>query len=150
MTPTSPKMLPRAHEITEAFHQELDKHLSDIIEGRERRMFEIRDFAALLHIHPTHLTNTIKHATGRTPCDFYENRILEISKDLLTESTLPINEIAFMLTYDPSNFTKFFKRFSGLTPKQYREQSRGPAAPTPNQRPAAAASTRRKTVTVTI
>lgn len=122
MTPSTQKLLPRPHEITAAFHRELDRHLADIVSGRERRMFEIRDFAAILHIHPTHLTNTIKHATGRTPCDFYESRILEIAKQLLTESNVPINEVAYTLTYDPSNFTKFFKRFAGVTPKQFREQ----------------------------
>jgi AraC-like DNA-binding protein len=33
-----------------------------------------------------------------------------------------VADIAASLTYDPSNFTKFFKRFAGLTPKQYRER----------------------------
>lgn len=135
MTLSTQKLLPRPHEITAAFHRELDKHLADIVSGRERRMFEIRDFAAILHIHPTHLTNTIKYATGRTPCDFYENRILEIAKQLLSESNVPINEVAYALTYDPSNFTKFFKRFAGVTPKQFREQ---------------VLSHRRKTVAITI
>jgi AraC-like DNA-binding protein len=25
------------------------------------------------------------------------------------------------LTFDPSNFTKFFKNYEGITPKQFRE-----------------------------
>jgi AraC-like DNA-binding protein len=118
------KMLPRPHAITEAFLQELDKHLTDIVEGRQRNMYEIRDFAALLRIHPTHLTNTVKQITGRTPCDFFEDRILLLAKELLSGTSLPINEVAALLTYDPSNFTKFFKRFSGQTPRQYREEAR--------------------------
>jgi AraC-like DNA-binding protein len=32
-------------------------------------------------------------------------------------------EIARHLTFDPSNFTKFFKHFEGITPKKFREQS---------------------------
>ena len=134
--------LPRPYEITEAYLQEIDKHLSDIVEGRTRRMLEIRDFAALLHIHPTHLTNTIKQTSGRTPCDFFEERILAVAQQLLVETNLPINEIAAQLTYDPSNFTKFFKRFSGMTPKQYRGQATGAVLPAP--------VTRRKTEALTI
>ncbi|MNL57280.1 DNA-binding transcriptional regulator AraC [compost metagenome] len=45
---------------------------------------------------------------------------MEISKSLLQIDKMPISEVARTLTYDPSNFTKFFKRFSGKTPKQYR------------------------------
>nr|WP_299357577.1 AraC family transcriptional regulator [Mucilaginibacter sp.] len=84
-------------------------------------MFEIRDFAEILHIHPTHLSNTIKLTTGKSPCFFFEEKIMAIAKDMLKDNRLSIAQIAFKLTFDPSNFTKFFKRFEGVTPKQYRE-----------------------------
>jgi AraC family transcriptional regulator of adaptative response / methylphosphotriester-DNA alkyltransferase methyltransferase len=115
------KFLARQHEITADFLRELDKHLDDIVSGRVNEMFEVRDFAELIHIHPTHLSNTIKSATGHSPCYFFEARLIEISKSMLQQLNVPIAEIARTLTYDPSNFTKFFKHFSGQTPKQYRE-----------------------------
>ncbi len=114
------KILARQHEITAAFLKELDIHLADIYHGRTTEMFEIRDFARILHIHPTHLSNTIKIATGKTACSFFEEKILDIAKLMLAQNDLAINEVATRLTYDPSNFTKFFKHFTGLTPKQYR------------------------------
>lgn len=114
------KILSRQHEITADFLREVDNHLTDILSGNKDQMFEIRDFAALLYIHPIHLSNTIKAATGYSPCYFMENRLIEISKSLLQNNDMSITEIARILTYDPSNFTKFFKRFSGKTPKQYR------------------------------
>ena len=41
------------------------------------------------------------------------------------EAAAVVAAIAATLTYDPANFTKFFKRFSNAsTPKQYREQVR--------------------------
>jgi len=43
------------------------------------------------------------------------------AKKLLTNTALPIGEIARQLDYDVSNFTKFFKRFTGLTPSAYRK-----------------------------
>jgi AraC family transcriptional regulator of adaptative response / methylphosphotriester-DNA alkyltransferase methyltransferase len=69
-------------------------------------MFEIRDFAEILHIHPTHLTNTIKLTTGKPPCFFFEEKIMAIAKDMIQQHK-PIKEVAFKLTFDASNFTKF-------------------------------------------
>lgn len=115
------KILARQHEITTDFLKEIDKHLDDIMHNRVEDMFEIRDLAAKLFIHPTHLSNTIKLTTGKAPCYFFEKRIMELAKDMLQQN-IPINQVASKLTFDPSNFTKFFKRFEGVTPKQYREQ----------------------------
>ena len=119
--PLPKKILARQREITDDFLKAIDKHLSDIVNGTATEMYEIRDIAALMHIHPTHLSNTIKLTTGKAPCYFFEIRIMEVAKQQLAESSLSIAQIAMNLTYDPSNFTKFFKRFSGMTPKVYRE-----------------------------
>lgn len=115
------KILLRQHEITSDYLKEIDKHLLDIVEERCLEMFEIRDFASILHIHPTHLSNTIKLTTGKHPCYFFEEKILAIAKGMLETNEKSIGTIAALLTYDPSNFTKFFKTFTGMTPKQYRQ-----------------------------
>ena len=57
------KFFARQHEIAADYLKELDKHLDDIVSGRATEMFEVRDFAELIHVHPTHLSNTIKSAT---------------------------------------------------------------------------------------
>jgi len=116
------KILARQHEITSDFLRELDTHLDDIEQGRVTEMLEIRDLADRLHIHPTHLSNTIKLTTGKSPCYFFEEKIMHIARTRLRETNASITDIATSLTFDPSNFVKFFKRFSGITPKQYREQ----------------------------
>ena len=116
------KILARQHEITADYQRLIVAHVADIAAGRATEMLEIRDFAGQLCIHPTHLSNTIKLTTGQPPCFFFEAEILAVAKGLLRDTTRPVADIAASLTYDPSNFTKFFKRFAGLTPKQYREQ----------------------------
>jgi AraC family transcriptional regulator of adaptative response / methylphosphotriester-DNA alkyltransferase methyltransferase len=114
------KFFARKQEIAADFLIALDKHATDILSGKAAEILEVRDFAELLHVHPTHFSNTIKSATGHSPCYFIEDRLMEISKSMLQKKELRISEIARTLTYDPSNFTKFFKHFSGQTPKQYR------------------------------
>ncbi len=114
----------RQREITADYMVALDKHLDDILTGRALDMFEIRDFADQMHIDARHLSNTIKLVTGKAPCYFYEHKIMDIARRELQETDASVSEIAVRLTYDPSNFVKFFKRYQGVTPKQYREQIR--------------------------
>ena len=114
----------RKREIATQYISELDKHILQLKEGRAERALEIRDFAQLMHMHPVHLSNTIKEVTGQSTCQLYESRLLNISKELLLNTNWPIAQIARQLTYDPSNFTKFFKAYSGTTPKKFREDNR--------------------------
>ncbi|RZL14291.1 MAG: helix-turn-helix domain-containing protein [Hymenobacter sp.] len=121
-TPIPKKILARQHEITADFRRLVVAHVADVAAGRAPEMLEIRDFASQLCIHPTHLSNTIKLTTGQPPCFFFEAELLAVAQGLLRDTTRPVADIATNLTYDPSNFTKFFKRFAGVTPKQYRQQ----------------------------
>ena len=54
------KIPARQLEIVNQFFGELDKHLAVLKEGKAAKTFEINDIAAILLIHPTHLSNTIK------------------------------------------------------------------------------------------
>ena len=114
----------RPMEITRQFLQELDKHMLDLKSGKAENSFEIQDIATLMHIHPTHLSNTIKEELKKSPCDIYEEKLMEIAKELILQTDLSIAEIARQLTFDPSNFSKFFKHFEGITPNQFREQQK--------------------------
>ncbi|MGZ8552309.1 MAG: helix-turn-helix domain-containing protein [Chitinophagaceae bacterium] len=113
----------RPKEIAKQFLVELEKHMNDLKTGTAENTFEVQDIAALLHIHPTHLSNTIKEELKKSPCDIYEEKLIEVAKELMLTTDLSIAEIARQLTFDPSNFTKFFKHFAGVTPKQFREKS---------------------------
>lgn len=111
----------RQKEIVASYLQQLDLHLSDLKVGLAEKTFEIKDLAELLFVSPKHLSNTIQEVLGKSPCDIYEERLIEISKELLLTTNKPISHIAQTLTFDPSNFTKFFKSYEGKTPKQFRE-----------------------------
>ena len=121
-TTLAPSISSRKKEIANQYISELDDHIQQLKEGKAERAFEIRDFAQLLHVHPGHLSNTIKEVTGQSTCSLYEERLLKISKELLLDTNMSIAAIARQLTYDPSNFTKFFKHYTGTTPKKFRDQ----------------------------
>ena len=71
----------------------------------------------------SHLSDTIQKETGHHPCHFYDLKIIEIAKKMMLETDFTIAEIARILTYNPSNFTKFFKKILSETPKQWRENN---------------------------
>jgi AraC-like DNA-binding protein len=98
----------------------IDQHLDDLLQGRVSEMHEIERFAELMFIHPTHLSNLIKELTGSSPCGIFQTKLIGVAQQLLADPALPIGHIAIILTFEPSQFTKWFKRLTGVTPKSYR------------------------------
>lgn len=117
----------RKAEILVQFKQVLDSHMDDFMGGQVDKMYELKQIADIIGLHPVHLSKVIKLETGHHACFFYEQRILLEAKKLLIDTTLPIGMIAHKLDYDVSNFTKFFKRFMGITPSSFRKAIMNPA-----------------------
>ncbi|HVI45830.1 MAG TPA: helix-turn-helix domain-containing protein [Chitinophaga sp.] len=111
----------RNEEITENYLKFLDQHLANLVEGREADMLHINEIATQLFLDPGHLSNTVKLVTGHHPCYFFDKKIIEKAKQLLKGTNLSVSEIARTLTYDPSNFSKFFRKMTGLTPGDFRK-----------------------------
>jgi len=110
----------RGKKITTDYFDFLDKHIKDVISGNVSEFMELNQIANELFISHNHLSDTIQQETGNHPCHFYDLKIIEQAKIMLAETNLSIAKIASVLTYDPSNFSKFFKKFVGQTPRQWR------------------------------
>jgi AraC-like DNA-binding protein len=81
----------------------------------------VADYAQLLSISPNHLNKCVKSTTGKSAHDLLEEMILLEAKVLLKQTSLNISEIAYKVgKQDPSNFGRFFKTKTGLTPKEYK------------------------------
>ncbi len=115
----------RKVEIANQFLTVLDTHLIELKTGQVEKSLELNEIAERLFIVPNHMSDTVSEVLGKSCCEIYENKLVEISKEMLENSNKPINEIARTLDYDPSNFTKFFKTYTGLTPSQYRKLETG-------------------------
>ena len=124
--PIPKKLLSRKDEITTDFLNLVDVHIQDLLDRKISRKFHAKDFAALLFIHPGHLTNTIKLTTGKSPCDFMEERIITEAEKMLLDTKMPIADIGQVFGYEEAtNFTKFFKSMTEITPFQFRKKARG-------------------------
>ena len=87
------------------------------------QQMRISNYATALGITPKKLTLLAKRYLGTTPGALIkEMKILE-AKRRLTEHQLSIKEIAHKVGFDqPTYFTKFFKKETGITPKQFQLQ----------------------------
>ncbi|MFS0490905.1 helix-turn-helix domain-containing protein [Leadbetterella byssophila] len=102
----------------------MDKHILDVISGKVDDFMEINQIARELFLSHKHLTDILQKETGNHPCHYYDLKILDEAKRMLSETDKSIAEIAKILTYDPSNFSKFFKKFIGQTQGQFRKENK--------------------------
>ncbi len=103
----------RRAEISSAFEELVREHAS--------KQKSISEYAALLNISEVYLYDCVKSTTGRSPKSIVvEYRVL-IAKWLLADKKYNISTISYKLGFDETtNFTKFFKKHVGITPKEFR------------------------------
>ncbi|RYU94534.1 helix-turn-helix domain-containing protein [Emticicia agri] len=82
----------------------------------------VQEFSEYLSVSPNHLHKCVKATIGKSAHELLEDmRILE-AKVLLKQTSMSIGEIAFKLGgFDPSDFSRFFKSKTNMTPRGYRQ-----------------------------
>lgn len=81
----------------------------------------LNEAASLCNMSVSQFTRTFKRETGKTFIDFVTRKKIKQAKYLLQYTNKTMNEIAFELGMDNSSyFTKVFKKYTGLRPKEYR------------------------------
>ena len=86
---------------------------------REERL--IQYYAGRLCITPKYLSKLVKDHTGRAATDWIEQHVILEARAMLQSTDLSIQQIATTLNFpNQSFFGKYFKRATGVSPKQYR------------------------------
>ena len=84
-----------------------------------------RDYAAMLYITPNHINALCTDLLGMSAGEVIRDRILLEAKRLLVNAGTSISEIAYQLNFsDNSYFAKFFKKYTGTTPEDFRRSFR--------------------------
>lgn len=82
-------------------------------------------YAAALGISPTHLNRIVRSMTGAGAHEFINRKLLEEAKRELAFTSATAQDIGFRLGFtDPAYFSRYFRRHTGLTPKEWREAQR--------------------------
>jgi len=82
-----------------------------------------KQYADLLYVTPNHLNALCQDLLGKTAGELIRDRILLEAKRLLTNAEMTVSEIADNLNFqDNSYFNRFFKKYVGLTPDDFRKK----------------------------
>lgn len=89
----------------------------------ENRLSVIQ-LACRLNMQPQQLRRIMKSITGKSSAEYIaEQRIMYAKQLLIKYDLLTIAEISNMCGFDePTHFTRFFKRLTGITPIEFRKK----------------------------
>lgn len=112
-SPAKDNVSPYKNNIVERFLELVHTHY------REERMISF--YANKLCITPKYLSKIVKENTGRSAGEWIENHVVLDARAMLQSSDMTIQQIAVSLNFpNQSFFGKYFKRATGMSPKQYR------------------------------
>lgn len=105
----------RINEITDSFFVLLNEY------GYLQR--NVAFYAAHLNMTPQHLSSLIKKRTGKSVKSWIGFAVINKAKEYLKDTSLSIKEISYKMEFaDDSLFCRYFKRYIGQTPNEYRNQ----------------------------
>ncbi|MGH7451479.1 MAG: helix-turn-helix domain-containing protein, partial [bacterium] len=108
--------------LVEQFKSLLEKNISSNEENRHAR--SVSFYAKHLSVHPNYLNAVVKRVTGKTALHFIHEQIINSAETLLLQTNLSVKEVAYQLSFnEPAHFGNFFKKYTQLTPADFREQS---------------------------
>ena len=98
------------------FHQLLEEHYAS-----NRRVY---DYAHMLCVTPRRLNSLSQQCLGKTAKHAIDERVVLEIQRMLRYSDATAHEIAFSLGFsEVGNMAKFFKRYTGQTPAQFKASS---------------------------
>jgi AraC family transcriptional regulator, transcriptional activator of pobA len=96
-----------------------------LIEENFTKEKNVSPYAEMLNMNPSCLNELTKRTTGITAGELIRNRVIDETKKLLYSSPMSGKEIAYELGFDdPAYFSRFFKKYTGTTLKEFRDNSR--------------------------
>ncbi|MHB1921184.1 MAG: AraC family transcriptional regulator [Chitinophagaceae bacterium] len=106
-------------------HSGLFLQFRNLIEQQYASLKNVSDYARLLHLPPVQLNEISKQHSGITAGEHIRHRLVVEAKRYLHNTDLTSKEIAYKLGFDdPHYFSRFFKKYAGNSPVEFRLMSR--------------------------
>ncbi|MFV0467093.1 MAG: PocR ligand-binding domain-containing protein [Lachnospiraceae bacterium] len=119
-------------EIVEVFTESMFNYIPDKNSDLIKKAFSyiakhysenlsLEDVASYVHLNPAYFSTLFKQSSGASFKEYLNTIRIEESKHLLSSTDYAIIDIAIAVGFeDQSYFSKVFKKYTGLTPRQYR------------------------------
>jgi AraC family transcriptional regulator len=99
------------------------KHVVDFIEEHLAEEISLTALAELADLSLYHFARAFTQSFDMPPHRYHMARRMDRAKSLLQRPTLSVTQIGIQLGFrETSSFTRAFRRFTGLTPTEYRRQ----------------------------
>jgi len=113
--------------------QDVAAHRKDIVPHFFRLLIEchkqerdLRFYAGKMALTPKYLSTVIKSRTGKTACAWISELVVTSIKYSLKATNMTVSQISYELNFpNPSYFGRFFKKHTGMTPLEYKENNGG-------------------------
>jgi AraC family transcriptional regulator, transcriptional activator of pobA len=112
----------RAQEIFDFPSHQMLYQYKKLVDLHFIRYKQVKQYAGLLNISAARLNEICKKSLGKNAQAIIQERVVLEAKNLLFHTDTTVAEISYHLQFsDASNFVKFFKAQTTLTPQQYRK-----------------------------
>ena len=106
------------------YHNELAARFLDLLLNHCREEHELTFYAEELCVTPVYLSRTMKKLSGKPASQWISDAMLTVAKVLLRKPGVTVQEVALELHFaDQSSFGKFFKKHTGISPLEYKNNS---------------------------
>lgn len=108
--------------------EQANRHIQAFVKLVDEHYLQSHDvqfFADKLFITVNYLNRMTKEYLGSTSKSFILNRVIQEAKNLLNYTSLSVAEISSQLKFEtPNYFVRLFRKYVGMTPKQYRDETK--------------------------
>lgn len=102
--------------------EEIFNKFLDLLLDNYKEQHEVAFYADKLFITPQYLTLIIKELTGKTTNKWIDDTLILEARKMLKTTQTTVQQIADYLNFsDQSTFGKFFKKYHGISPAEYRK-----------------------------
>ena len=110
-------------DILTRFERLLDAYFDTDMQ-RQEGLPSVKYFADKVFLSPNYFGDVIRKLTGMTASEHIQNKVIDRVKEQLLSSDKTASQIAYELGFQyPQHLSRMFKRITGLTPNEFRQQS---------------------------
>ncbi len=107
----------RARKIVETAKSYIDEHFNENI--------SLIKISELVHMSPNYFSSLFSNEMGQSLMEYVANRRMEKAKQLLGQKDSKASEVGDRVGYDnPYYFSRIFKKYTGMSPIEYKESMR--------------------------
>lgn len=97
--------------------------IKDYINNHYQENISREDLSRLVYLNPDYLSRLFKKETGLSLSSYLIQKRIQLAKELLVSSKMPVSVVAAKAGYDNfAYFTKIFKERTGMAPNEYRKK----------------------------